>query len=303
MSAVLHVVQGMQGGMLTHLRTLLAGLAERGVACAVAGPAGLWPGLGSQPSVPLAAGSVRSLAALRRAVALRQPGLVHAHGLRASVLAAAALAALRPSRRCPLVCSIHGPLPPAGSPWRRPWHTAAVRWALERADAVLAVSRSLSGELSAWLGPWAAAPQRVTVVPNGVLLSGGAGCGCSRCARLSGRRRAGASCPVATCMARLVPVKGVDLLLEAAVRVAPGVPLRVWVAGDGPQRAELARQARRLGLAGRLRFLGACSHPAAVWARSDLAVLPSRAEGLPYAALEAMAWGRAVVAFAVGGLV
>jgi glycosyltransferase involved in cell wall biosynthesis len=54
---------------------------------------------------------------------------------------------------------------------------------------------------------------------------------------------------------RLVPAKGVDLLLTAAARLT-GQPVEVRLAGDGPARAELTALSRRLGGALKVRFLG-----------------------------------------------
>ncbi|MGB0768376.1 MAG: glycosyltransferase family 4 protein [Phycisphaeraceae bacterium] len=63
--------------------------------------------------------------------------------------------------------------------------------------------------------------------------------------------------PTVGCAARLVPEKGVDLLLRAAAVVKKDVPdLRVVIAGDGPQRAELERLASETGLRDAVRFLG-----------------------------------------------
>lgn len=63
--------------------------------------------------------------------------------------------------------------------------------------------------------------------------------------------------PTVACAARLVPEKGVDLLLHAAGAVKPTVPnLRVVLAGDGPQRAELEQLTAELDLTENVDFLG-----------------------------------------------
>ena len=102
--------------------------------------------------------------------------------------------------------------------------------------------------------------------------------------------------------ANLVRRKGVDVLLEALAKLAPHEPARLWVAGDGPERAALEAAAVRLGIADRVHFLGPRDDVADWLEACDVFVLPSRAEGLGVAALEAMARGRPVVASAVGGL-
>jgi glycosyltransferase involved in cell wall biosynthesis len=99
----------------------------------------------------------------------------------------------------------------------------------------------------------------------------------------------------------LIHQKGFDVLLSA-IAASQGD----WVAeivGDGTHRAELTRRAAADGsIAGRLRFHGWAPDVDAVLAQGDIAVLPSRWEGGPYAALEAMAAGLPVVASRVDGL-
>ena len=108
---------------------------------------------------------------------------------------------------------------------------------------------------------------------------------------------------------RLVPIKGVDVLLAAARHIeTPGV--RIVIAGDGPARAELEQRSRRADARTRVEFLGVIA-PAMrdQWfARAGVVVVPSRvmpsgrSEGTPVVALEALAAGVPVIASNVGGL-
>jgi glycosyltransferase involved in cell wall biosynthesis len=102
-------------------------------------------------------------------------------------------------------------------------------------------------------------------------------------------------------VANLRPVKGLDLLLEAAARLAPSHPDVVFrVAGEGEERAALEHGALRRGLAGRFVLQGSVADVPGFLAGLDVAVLCSRAEGMPNAVLEYMAAGRPTVATAVG---
>jgi glycosyltransferase involved in cell wall biosynthesis len=102
-------------------------------------------------------------------------------------------------------------------------------------------------------------------------------------------------------VANLRHVKGLDVLVEAAALLAAEYPETVFrVAGEGPERAALKRQAEERGVAGRFAWLGTVADIPAFLSQVEIGVLCSRAEGMPNAVLEYMAAGRAVVATAVG---
>jgi glycosyltransferase involved in cell wall biosynthesis len=104
-------------------------------------------------------------------------------------------------------------------------------------------------------------------------------------------------------VANLRHEKAHDVLLDAIARLAPRHPaLRLEVAGDGPRREALERQARTLGIESRVAFLGHREDIPELLARAHAFVLPSRSEAFPNGAIEAMAAGLPVVASAVGGL-
>jgi glycosyltransferase involved in cell wall biosynthesis len=104
-------------------------------------------------------------------------------------------------------------------------------------------------------------------------------------------------------VARLTPQKGVDDLLRALARLgADGPPWACVVVGGGPCFDELTGLAGRLGLSGRVRFVGPRTDLGDLLAAFDVVVVPSVSEGLPYIVLESMAVGLPVVATAVGGI-
>ena len=108
-------------------------------------------------------------------------------------------------------------------------------------------------------------------------------------------------------LGRLVPEKGLDLLFRAAVKLIGR--WTITIVGTGPAQEELEGLAERLGIAGRVTWLGALPHERVleVWPRLDCVALPSRTaarwvEVAPRAALEGMAHGLPVVASASGAL-
>jgi glycosyltransferase involved in cell wall biosynthesis len=102
---------------------------------------------------------------------------------------------------------------------------------------------------------------------------------------------------------RLVPVKGVPMLLDAVARLAAGHPVRLDIAGDGPLRCELEATSRALGLEDIVTFHGALPLPAVARLLRDAHVfcLPSVRESGGAVLLEAMASARPVIAIDFGG--
>jgi glycosyltransferase involved in cell wall biosynthesis len=100
--------------------------------------------------------------------------------------------------------------------------------------------------------------------------------------------------------------KGTDVLIEAmALCVRAGIDVTALIVGDGRFRPQLMNQAERLGIASRIRFLGqvTAGEPVRrILDTSDMFVLPSRTEGLPRAAIEAMARALPCIGSAVGGI-
>ena len=180
-------------------------------------------------------------------------------------------------------------------------------------DGVIAVTAELAAELEQSVERRAVAGGRRRVarrvIPNGIDAAdlrarAAADLPAVRAELAAGSERQGEGrAPVLIAGGRLTRQKGLDLLLEALPAVVARHPgLVLWIAGEGPERPALAAQADRLGLAGRVRFLGERGDLAALFSAADGFVLPSRSEGSPYVLLEAMALGLPVVAAAVGGV-
>ncbi len=99
-------------------------------------------------------------------------------------------------------------------------------------------------------------------------------------------------------VAALRPEKNLARLLEAFALLP--VPPRLIIVGDGPERAELAALAHRLGIAACVHFTGHLAEPQAAYRQFDLFALSSDTEQMPLSVLEAMAAGLAVAATDVG---
>lgn len=169
---------------------------------------------------------------------------------------------------------------------------------LKAADAVVAVSRDLRNRVID-LG---VEPRRVHVVYDGInrdLFSPGD--------RLEARRRLAfdEQAPLILFVGNLLPVKGLDVLVEACNRLAArGVRSTCVLIGQGPLASRLRREIVRRDLKDRVRLLGPRPHEELPdWFRAaHVFVLPSRSEGVPNVLLEAAACRTPFVASRVGGI-
>lgn len=101
---------------------------------------------------------------------------------------------------------------------------------------------------------------------------------------------------------RLVPEKAQATLLEAFHLLRPTHPVRLLIAGDGPERAPLQARIDKLGLQDRVTLLGMRQDTPALHNAADLFVLSSRVEGMPLVLGEALSCGRPVVATSAPGV-
>ncbi|MCZ2825824.1 MULTISPECIES: glycosyltransferase family 4 protein [unclassified Modestobacter] len=291
------------GGVGTHLRSVLSALASSGAAVRVCGPRATeelfgFTGTGADfRPVGISAGldpvaDLRAVLALRRATA--GADLVHAHGLRAGLVAAAARA-LAGRRRRPLVLTLHNALPEGGGLRRRVLQ-AAERATVRGADVVLAAS----GDLADNARRLGARDVRVAPVSAPPL-------GPARRDRREVRRGLGLDDdrrPLIVAIGRLHPQKGYDLLLDAVTRWSADPRLRpeplVVIAGDGPLADELSRRIAAEGLP--VTLLGRRTDVADLLGAADACVLPSVWEARSLTAQEALRAGTPLVATAVGGI-
>lgn len=118
--------------------------------------------------------------------------------------------------------------------------------------------------------------------------------------RNSGPIKLAGPCVVAICA--LHRRKGVFDLIEACATVFQEFPQwRLYIAGEGPDRAALEAQAQATGLGDRVVFLGFVPSPKTLFAQSDIFVLASYADPGSLSIGEARAAGCAIIATAVGG--
>jgi glycosyltransferase involved in cell wall biosynthesis len=147
-----------------------------------------------------------------------------------------------------------------------------------RADRVIFQTEETAGHLCRERGI-----RTATVIPNGIDTARLE----ERAARESPPRWPGPGLRLLA-VGRLVPQKGVDVLLHAFARArGRGLTASLLVLGEGPERARLEALVARLDLAGTVHLAGFLPNPHPALRRADLLVLPSRWEGFPNVLLEA----------------
>lgn len=104
------------------------------------------------------------------------------------------------------------------------------------------------------------------------------------------------------CVGEMRHLKGTDVLIDAiAILRSQGRRVTAALIGPGTERPAYEAQVRRAGLSDSVTFSESLPIRTAL-ARGRLAVVPSRAESLPYVVLETIASGRPLVATGVGGI-
>lgn len=243
---------------------------------------------------------LRALGALVRIVRAFRPDIVHTHTAKAGMLGR--LAAVLAGRPRPVIVHtyhghvLEGYFGPAGS-----WLYRRLERALGTvSDCLIGVSTATVDDLVR-LG--VAHRSKFRVVPIGLDL--GPFLDAGRDAGAGFRREAGATREevLLTFVGRLVPIKRVDVALDAIARARRrGASVRLAIVGDGDLRDELEQRARQLGVEGVVRFLGYREDMVGVTAGGDFALLSSDNEGTPVSLIEAAAAARPAVATRVGGV-
>jgi len=301
---VLHIISELGfGGAETTVYNLATALSARGHAVHVAGlfdPPGLDRDIGHElahHAVTVHRLRMRNKLDLPRLLRLvplirrTRPDIIHTHLWHADV--AGRLGCQLAGRRRPVLVSTVQTA--EGRPMG--WRFAINRLTGRLEDATAFVSPSVMGFCARHGGLRAG---RCLVIPNGIDLR--------RFGELPDRREFRARWAVPTealvvgTVARLERYKAVaDLVRAFAVLAGRWDGAMLVIAGSGPEEGSLRTQIRAVGLAGRVRLVGFQRDVRPVLAALDVFVLPSRWEGLPLAALEAMAAGLPVVVTDVPG--
>lgn len=143
--------------------------------------------------------------------------------------------------------------------------------------------------------------ERISVIHNGLVFPPASGSGGDP--EFRRQHGAGDASVVLLWVGMFRPEKHHRDLIALLPQLPAGLDWRLWLAGDGPTRADCERLVGQLGLRDRVSFFGFTSDPGALYRSADVAVLTSRSESLSNFLIEAHAHGVPSVAYAAQGVV
>lgn len=233
------------------------------------------------------------LSVIRRLVGICREHRVavwHAHDYKSNLLGLL----IRPFHRMQLVTTLHGWTNMSG---RMPLYAKFDKWSLKFYRAAICVSHDLLDECRRWRVP----RDRCHVVYNAIDTED------YRRQHTVAQAKAALGIPadglLIGAVGRLSPEKGFDLLIRAVCQLRQGgLPLSLWIAGDGAARGDLEKLIAELGCQEHVKLMGHVADPKPLYEAMDLYVLSSIREGLPNVILEAMAMQTPVVATRVAGV-
>ena len=245
----------------------------------------------------------RDLAVIRRLAEIirrERPHVLHTHTAKAGTAGRLAALACGDARPPVVVHTFHGHmLKGEFDPVRERVYRGIERQLARVTDALVTVSPEVRDEL---VEIGVAPATRFAVVRLGIELS----------ERVGGKKdgaalRAGLGIPAERFaigwVGRMTAVKQAGDVLEAVRKLRDrGCDAALVLVGDGPDRGDLERRARELGLDEGVFFVGFQDDVGPWFHAFDALLLPSRSEGTPVSAIESLAAGKPVVATRVGGV-
>lgn len=283
---ILHVCRPAVGGIQRWLIEMLPRLEKAGFSLGLAAPNSVHEAIPDVPwhpwEVPDRPSHNDPILSLRLLMISRNYDVVHIHGLRCF-----GAACIFPTNN--MILTLHN-MPPA---YLGRVKSKLFLRGLARCSQVICVSQAV---LRAWVELFPQCKSICSVLPGGVPAEDVVDE--TRKTEITNRLKIDGVTPLLLCVARLMPDKGIDLLIQAMAQVPD---IRAVIVGDGPDMDSLKSMAERL-VPGRVLFEGHQRQIAEYLAVADIACMPSRREGQGLFPLEAMRAELPVIASDSGGL-
>jgi glycosyltransferase involved in cell wall biosynthesis len=229
---------------------------------------------------------------LRSIVRSLRPDIIQSHNFKGHFLVR--LAGMH--RRCRWVAFHHGY---TSTNFKNQLYNQLDRWSLPAAHRVVTVCQSFAKDLSTMGVP----RHRISVQHN--MVKTFTATPEAETKRLRELHNIPANALVVLSVGRLSREKGFTDLVDAVGLLNPqgfARDVRWVIVGGGPEKDEIARRVRDLGIAPAFVLAGQQQRVDGYYSMADIVVIPSRSEGSPNVLLEALAAGKAVVATRVGGI-
>lgn len=247
-------------------------------------------------------GDIRAIIRLAKWIRQHRIDILHLHGMKAGLvgrLAVLLLSLTYSGQHLPVVFqTVHNSVYSYPMPAMKKRFLALIqRFLARQTHLFITVSGALKQEIMIWEG---VPEEKVRVVYNGIPVEKFQK-GNSPFLKL--HLGLNPDRPVVGTVARLAPQKGVASFIKAAAMVKQLVDgVQFLVVGEGPLKAELQREAKKLGLGEIMVFAGFYPDISQIYPLIDVFVVPSLSEGLSITTIEAMASRRPIVASYTGGI-
>lgn len=299
---VAEIIRSAEGGMKTHFMDLCTEMVQKGLEvdafCAFDNHSHTQlEQIGVTVHEYRLSGSVNpikdlfSLYRLVRILRIEKIHIVHCHGFKAGLVGRVAARLLG----LPSLYTVHNFILYKGHPLFKKVIAYVERFLSSGSCEIIAVSRALKENM---MEKTSIPHEKIHVIYNGIRMHGkGDG------ALVRAQFGLESSNILVGTTARLIPSKGLDTLMQAAVQICrQHKEIRFMIVGSGPEEDRLKKAASSLGISDRVIFAGYRENIWDFYDAFDLFVLPTLSEGLGLSVLEAMAAGKPVITSATGGI-
>ncbi len=296
---IVELIGKSEGGMKRHYKALINGLIESGHEVAALcnfrepdikelvqiGAAVYHVDISLDPPTAI----IPSIIYLYRLIKRLDPDIVHLHGFKAGVLGR--IAARLAGR--PVVYTVHNFVLDNKKGVSRFLIRPLEKVMKAGTNAYIAVSKALRDSM---IDDFSIESEKISVIYNCIW-------DVSRDAFLDARKKhnVGQDEVLLGTVARLIPSKGIDILINALPLIRQE-NVRLMIVGTGPDEGRLREITNALGLSGRVIFTGQVSSMNEYYKAFDIFILPSLSEGMGISVLEAMYFGLPVIATKTGGI-